>query len=202
MATALAEYAATETYRDTVKLIWKCIHNFQRQYGTILGTREELLSLANDCWWDAYTSYHRDSACQFSTWLVSKIKYGLAERLRTCLIQKSYAKTRKDKPGSMLLRLPEVPHDAEGFPQFDAIPARHSFCGWFHDLLDSLSDDAQSIARLVADMPDDLAEVLRFTPGSSAGTVRRGLTQYLAGLGWSVERIRESFAEITKAISE
>ena len=77
---------------------------------------------------------------------------------------------------------------------------RHSEEGWtVEEFLEELTEDARIVVRLCVDTPAEIkrtAEDKGGTPRNYRSTVR----QWLESVGWSYQRIRESFEEIKTAL--
>lgn len=65
-------------------------------------------------------------------------------------------------------------------------------------LLSSLTEDAETVCRLVLEAPAELAEALRPDEPYSS---RLALRRWLEGLGWTAERVVEAFREVREALS-
>lgn len=167
---ALAVDAATATYTDVEKLIYKLIHKFIRRYG---GDFEELKSVANYAFVQAYDEWDSKKS-SFSTTVSWYVNMHLLNELRD-RIKRSSRVQYKNITG----------RDAN-------YRQRH-----FANLLDTLSDDAKEVAKLVIKAPAELIDAMDY----GELTPKKALRNYLLGLQWSKSRIVQSFNEIREALS-
>jgi len=69
------------------------------------------------------------------------------------------------------------------------------------DIIDELSEDAKHILSLVFKTPEELLTTIQ-NKGGSTKQVKPVLRRHLLKIGWSAKQIRESFNQITEAISK
>lgn len=177
-STALQQHSFTETYHDVENLVYKTVHDFIARYG---GEFEELLGEAHYGFVIAYRDY-TEGKTKFSYWIRFVVWKTLQERQRNQLRR----------------RLPSVSLAAEeGQEGWEAETPHSGFC--LMEFLDELTEDAKIVARLAVDTPLGLSKQMVAKGGS--GTARRHvLRNYLEGLGWTAERIKESFSEIAHVL--
>lgn len=177
-STALQQHSFTETYHDVENLVYKTVHEFIARYG---GEFEEQAGDAHLSFVLAYHTY-KEGKTKFSYWTRFTIWTELLEKQRE----------------SLRRRLPSVSLFAdEGKDGWDAETPHSGFC--LMEFLDELTEDARIVARLAVDTPLGLANQMVERGGS--GTARRSvLRNYLEGLGWTAERIKESFTEIAHVL--
>lgn len=174
-AAELRQHYFTETYTDVEKLVYSTVHEFIGRYG---GEFEELVSEANLAFVIAYHRY-TDGTSKFSYWVRYIIWKLLLEQQRN--------KLRRSPPQ------PNVSlHGDDGEIVFDR-GDHPQFC--LMEFLDELTEDAKIVTLLAVDTPLGLTKQMVEKGGS--GMQRRAvLRDYLEGLGWTAERIKESFTEI------
>lgn len=169
--------AATETYTDVERLIAKLVWKYSADWGPFRDS-EEIRAEANLVFVKAFHEYDR-SRSEFTTCLQFKIWKWFQNRMR-----KHYAELHRMRMETANLNL---------------ITRKQSR---FHlpDLIDELSSDAATIVRLIVDTPNDLRHILKHRHSGTAINVRWALAEFLKDLGWTVERITESFTEIKEAL--
>jgi DNA-directed RNA polymerase specialized sigma24 family protein len=161
--------AVAETYNDTERLLYHTIHQFVAAKG---GSFEDLKEYAGLYFVNAYHRYNRDKQVRFSTWLRFSVWHSLLEL---------YRKRARNEHKVVFMDL--QPEAYETPKQFNHL-----------EFVESLSNDAQLVVRLVF----DTAWQLQPEPAE----VKRLLWEYLRqpAIGWPAARIRETFAEIRCAL--
>jgi len=175
----LQREALTETYNDTENLINKTVYQFYKRYG---GDFEELQAEANLIFIQIYNSYKKHRS-RFSTWLCFCIWKGLLD----CK-NKLYRQTPK----------PIIDGNEEDIQIIEMLEDRkkHTFSSL--ELFDGIGDDAETVIRLIWNMPHDLP----IKNGNHPCHIRASLRKYLRDAGWTWRRIKESFDEITELIND
>lgn len=176
-------WAKTHTYDDVKRLIYQTVHRFYKRYG---GDLQELQAQANLIFLESYESHDPEKA-QFSTWLVFTLWKRLQGNLRRDLRHRELAPT----VALGNITMPDRTH-------FD-----------LDQFMDELSEDARTVASLVLDLPMDIRLSLetrkqrkgwdRQTPCEN---IKGALVEFLWDLGWTTQRIGESFREIGLALMD
>lgn len=177
---AIALEAITETYEDFRPLLDILAKKFKATYG---GPYEDIRSDVDIFFIDAYIK-HKPSRGRFEPYLSYTVWQRLFDRwVRT----PAYNNARRRR----------VPLDSD-------TPAKRSR---FEDLLERLSDDAELVAWLVISTPidlklalNDLGYVLTPTECKSPRAIKTAVRSVLSDLGWTANRITESFNEIAGAL--
>jgi hypothetical protein len=183
----LREYALTQTYAATERLVNLIVGKFCRVYQLPF---DEYKAEANWLFMLAYEDYD-PSVSRFSTWLTFMITKGLHEKRRLESRRASYL-----SPAPL----------GEG----DRVTGPSS---WLVDFLDGLSEDAQVVARLVIETPIDVRAAI-FQRGTTkrrlsamsenwdecVGACRAGMREFLGYKGWDTERVSNAFGEVGKAL--
>lgn len=183
MGTALREIAWTDTYEDVEKLIYDTVHQFNRRYGVDV---EESIGVGKEIFMKVLTSpigrggYDR-SRGSFTNWLRFKIWHELLER--------------KEKEARNYSRLKRV--DVEDWSRFTvAAPPP----GRWAEIREELSTDAKMIVHVMLDPPLDVTATLKALGTPTPHRMRRAVMEFFCDLGWSKERVADSFNEIRRVI--
>lgn len=169
-----ANWAAEETFKEHKGLIHSTVKEFAKQKGVCGDGFEDMTSQAMLYYTQAYVS-HDPEVANFSTHARFKIWMGLLEQAR---------KIAKEKARMQRVGLETLPlTHKEGFS-----PEK-----FFSDL----SPDAQFLGQLVLDPPSGLAQ----RGVDKVPSIRASLKKFLKDLGWSMERITETFQEIREALA-
>jgi len=181
--------AAAETYEDYERLIYDVTWRFVKRRG---GNFNDALSEANLAFLKAYETW-QPSKSQFSTWLSHYMWWALMDsrrgrqadtiQLDHCDSAIASAGLTGDPNGGSIaaaLSCEDQPDPVEG-------------------LFGSVTSDGREVLRAVLDAP---AEVFRacIDRGGQPRNWRSVIREYLVGKGWSVEKVKESFAEISDAL--
>lgn len=158
-------------YVEVERMIGMLVDMFRRQYG---GDRDEILSDANLAFVRAYHLYDANIA-KFSTYLWHKVWLSL-KRERAFRIKK----------GSKTVNV-------ENFAKTTTIQKAFNFS----DFMKHLTKDACIVTQMALETPNDLKQIVLFKNNSP--NWRETIRKHLLSIGWTIERVRESFAEI-KAI--
>lgn len=132
--------------------------------------QDEALSVLRITFTEAYRSYDPKKGASFSTWF----QWLGTKRLLNLLKKK----------------IETVPIEVD-------VVDPCSSC--FLDFIDELSEDAQIVVGLVLETPKELLRLIRDEWHPKRKT-RDNLRRYLVGLGWSIDRVKESFGEIRRAL--
>ena len=164
--------AQTETYEEVKLLVHKTTHDFLKRKGISEVHYEDWQAEAALAFSLAYRSCNLSKA-RFSTWLWHSVWNALSEKLR------------REAPHHATARLNGYSHRIQDHRR--AIP-------WSPiEFLNSLSEDARMVARLTL---SGTGSWDRKKPED----VRSTMYELLHGLGWSCNRIAESFWEIREAL--
>lgn len=176
-----------ELYRDVELLIWDTCHKFARKYG---GDVNEHFADASTFFMKAFKKYDPNKGAAFSTVLHWTIWGGLLDAVRLASQRNS--------------RLTRQPDDC-----LEEYTAKRHF-----DVLQfkrSLSRDAALVVHLTTALPGDLEYVAKhagISPRSNTTErkqsdfqlIKTAVSSWLVDWGWSAERIRESFMEVSQAL--
>jgi hypothetical protein len=173
MLTELDRLAAAEAYADTHHLLDAVVLSHLRRYG---GDGEEYRSEADEWWLKAFLGYDPACGTEFRTWVRTKAALGVLERHRETYRRQNLLHRRHvDLTRHAEARCPEF--DMEGF-------------------LEGLSEDAQVVVRLVLERPIDIELNLLARGGPEAKNYKGAVREFLKDLGWSFNRVMETFKEI------
>lgn len=171
----MSHVIAAEVFPQVEQLLWKLTHQFVRSFGHSHGTKDEVFSEASNAFVTACRTYDNDLGA-FTTWLQKSVWCSLLVFRRKSIIRWKREEPYYDTASS------------SDHAEFSLV-----------DLIDSFSDDARIIFQLTVKSPKELQGMLlkRRTRRDSA---KASIKQYLQGLGWTAKRVKESFAEIRRAI--
>lgn len=172
------DQAASDTYEDTKKLIYKMAHKYAHQEGLPF---EEVLSAAHFVFMRAFRYKYRPKGkpASFSTRLYNSLNWELRDFLK--------------KEGKHCGAL-ELNEELVGAAEYDAN---------YRVMIESeLSEDAKAIVALVLDTPDDIQMLLKWEGAKTQAGVVRALQGHLKDLGWTGARIAESFNEIRHLLAQ
>lgn len=179
MTTTIERDALATTYEDSLEVIRRTVAIFHSRFS---GDFEELMCEANILFMLSYDSWE-EAKGNFENWLTYRIRRGLMDTLRKAQYRKACAKMEP---------LIQDPMDQMDFLPFDQEAME-------------VSADAKLVCRLLFDTPRDLAEAIFATDvedalDKSTGRTRFVLGQGLAKIGWTVDRISETFTEISEVL--
>lgn len=172
MNAAIRKDAITETYIDVEKLIYDTAHKFRKRYG---GDLEEIISQANYLFVMSYYHNYKQINISFTSRVRHYIWHGLLSDLRKEHLSKRYREQ-------------------------DIIFHTGPKLG-FVELLDEVGNDAKNVINLILDTPEELLTIItdkRCSPKQSRTVIK----EHLKKIGWSLDRIRNSFNEITRAVND
>lgn len=155
-------------YARSLPLLLEVVRRFRRRYG---GDRDELLSLANWLWLEAFRSWQPGRS-------------PLAKRLGNQIWLGLLARKRQEAEREQLLLRETIDPDRIAIPQRMRLGER----------LAELSTEAQQLARLVLET-DRMRQNCRNRPLADR------LTDWLLELGWTGKEIIKAFSEIQEALS-
>lgn len=166
--------AIADTYIDCEALLAGICHRFRSRYG---GEFDDWMGEAALIYMHAYESY--DGSTKFSTWLHYKVEKGFLTIIRNRANRSAKMRQRcwSEKLGRCL--------------KDDSFQ--------FADFIEQLSQDATIIVELTINTPKKLRRCINAT-NAQPRTVRSSLRKYLRSLGWTADRISESFTEIARAL--
>lgn len=171
--TATAPAACTETYLDVQKMIFKVAHTYSHRNGLPF---DEVLSAAHFVFMRAFHYRYRPKGkpASFSTRLYNSLNWELRDFLK-----------KESKHQGHL----EINEEIVGAQEYDAN---------FRVMLDTeqLSEDAKAIVALVLDRSEELTPLLRWQNVQGKKGYLAALEEHLSDLGWTVDRVQESFAEL------
>lgn len=180
--------ATAWTYKRYERLIASLAFQFIRSYGPAVGNHEELVSIGGELFMEAYNRYDPERGSSFRNWLCTWIWRRWIEQLR-----KEIWRSR-----------PNGDYKTTCVNYVDMTECEYgSDVSQFHltEFLETISEDARTIVELVLDTHEELRRVmLSDDPNPSGRSARKGLRQYLDGLGWENGRISDTFREITEAL--
>jgi len=172
--TTLQKEAITTTYFDTKGMIGKAAWDFYNQYG---GDFEDWKSEANMIFTTAYYS-HNSTKGIFTTWLYFQLDKKLREYTR-----KMYKHQKK------------IEADIATIPE--RIKDRFSFI----NLLDETNKDATTIINLVCNPTKSFVKQ-KIGKGNHPCHMKKAIGKHLTTLGWTVNRIKESFQEVERILHD
>ena len=170
----------TETYEDVRNLIYHVCNRFARRYG---GDVEELFADANVAYLKAYESWQPGHGTKFSTYL------SLCIWRRLVVIRKAEHRRR----AVWLRRLDDVAQDQQ------PVAGDRSIGDRFAELVEDLSSDAADVVKLVFATTSDIAQMAE-EKGGGYRNWRSSIRSHLRKNGWTHDRIRTTFEEITGAL--
>lgn len=171
------ECQAMETYQDVEDMIHKVVHIFLRKKNIVQTEYKEWHGEACVAFCKAFQSFDRHKGNRFTTWLWWNIWHALSNKLQ------------KEAPQWMTFRLSEK-LSANLIDERQQNDARSNFD------IQSLSDDARVVTRIVLD-------TFGYVDGreEKPEEIRIALYNLLCGMGWSGQRVLESFSEIRTALT-
>ncbi len=164
-----------ETYESVRPLIFSLCHRFHQRYD---GDWQEICSQAHLHFMLACLS-HDPAKGRLTTWVQTKVWYGLAEDRRNELRKRGTHR--------------QVPYQLEALPD-----RRRNQLG---EIMEELSSDAQAVVELtLGDALDSLARERNFLDQAKPTSLRNRLVKLLLEAGWSASRILQSFHEIREVL--
>lgn len=164
-----------ETYESVRPLIFSLCHHFHQRFG---GDWQEICGQAQLHFARACHS-HNPGKSRLTTWVQTKVWYGLAEDRRNELRKLGNHK--------------QVPY------QLEALPARPM--NRLGEILEELSTDARAVVELtLGDALDSLARERGFLDQPKPISLRNRLVELLLEAGWSASRILKTFHEIREVL--
>jgi len=175
--TVAIERQVTETYLDVENMIHTVVHTFLRKKKIVRAEYDEWHGEACVAFSVAYESFDYRLKNRFTTWLWCNIWHTLSAKLRR-----------------------EAPHWTTPNLSYEAsnklIDRRRLIAEPSFDI-QALSEDAKVVVRIVFD-------VFGHMDGKKEGPreIRMALRNLLCGMGWSAQRVIESFDEIRTALTK
>lgn len=180
----MREFALTCTWEDVEKLIYSTAHKFIRQYGSpefedAVGVGYQVFMRITN---PADVKYYNRGRGKFSNWLRFNFWNTLLE-----------AKEKEARDHS------RCPRDWSVDLSREVCPTPRP--GRLMELLDQLSSDAQTVARLALDAPADVRMLLA-SEKDQIKAMRRAISEYLCLLdrGWTPARVEDCCEEIEVAL--
>lgn len=187
MSQTIFQAAAAETHADFKPIIDKTVAAFCRRH--CVTDMEEAESEASIYFMKAFRRWYEGTSpyYDFATAVRQTVWHGLFDQHRTDT-------HFKHKRQPVIVHPDSQTGDAEDAAGCASLLAdRPQFPAF--EFLDSLSEDARVWAGLSLDTPAEIAAVAE-AKGSTPRNFRSSIRDYLRGLGWTVARINESFAEV------
>lgn len=168
------------TYEDVEHWLDKRVADFYKRYGwrwvtDTCGPFEELRAIATEVFMDCYHS-HKKQKSDFVTWVGNKVWYRLLDVLRKNTTYK------------------RIEADLEAYPyvgrEFN-----------LDDFISGLSRDAGEVIRMVTlDTPLEISIGIVQVGRNTPAVFRDVLKQHLRDIGWTWDRIKNTFQEIREAL--
>ena len=185
--------AYTETYEDVKALIWHTVLNFNRRHG---GDVEEQMSIANLMFMEALERYEQDRS-SFVTYLVWKIWWMLMKDLNKQIQRQAARPAIMQRWVGKRGPLTERAADDDGVFDINEITDRPDRTPFDAEMfIADASEDAQQVLQMALEFEVELKQEVR----SKTRTLRSTLRDALRKLGWTMDRITESFGEIREAL--
>lgn len=208
----ITQTIAAENHADVEQLIFHNVHKFiaqvmkRKRYITSAEYEfyfHEAVSEANFAFMQACQGYDPSKAA-FSTWVTNSIHYRLLDWWDATVRQSERFRTNMDNPhrnndDDWFADVPDEGNDLD-----DSIKERKRFI--VEDFLGKLSDDAQTVAKLILDdsaMPDVWdwhwhSKEWREQVGlpERMHCARKAVKQRLLDWGWTTDMVRDSWQEI------
>lgn len=162
-----------DTYLDVEDLIYHVCNIFQTKHG---GNFDDYVSLANQVFMDVYASW-KSGLAPFTSYL------------STCIYRRLLDEKRKDMRWKIVSISPTEQNE-DGIILEDKSRTFN-----FSEFAEELSEDARIVVSLVLDTPDEIARIVA-GKGGHAKNFRSTVREHLSRLGWTYNRIVESFEEI------
>ncbi len=178
MNIALQKDIYTEAYKDVEDLIRKICWNFKKVYG---GNFDDLFSEANIIFIKAFDSYN-DNKGKFSTWINTKVVYGLTETIRQ--------KNKEDELLEQYLINNQI--KTESLFKYD----------FFFEIVEAIQIDAKEILDIILDPPKELQKQIDQRKNYKYPTINMLKKYAIHKLGWTARRVEESFQEIRSIIND
>jgi DNA-directed RNA polymerase specialized sigma24 family protein len=166
--------ACEDTYLEVQNLLRSIVGRHRRRWG---GDFDDIMSVANEAFLAAYGAYDAARGASFSTFLTAVALTHLGR----------WQGLQRVRPG----RTP-VHADLDAVPDHRARFDAAAFAA-------ELSEDGRTIVEAVVEAPGEMADAVR--PGLGGPGRRRRVVRFLRGLGWTGQRIAESFKELSEALS-
>lgn len=167
----LAEQAVTETYEDVEKTIFDLCWKFSKSQG---GDFDDYRSVANEAFMLAYHSYDGYRRVKFNTYVYQCVRNALCDE---------YTKNKQHRERFLCSE------------KIDNNPATKSHFDLEY-FLSELPEDAKTVVGIIMGTPSELLSIML----NDDYRFRQGLRGVLSNMGWTTNRITESFIEIREAL--
>lgn len=171
-----------ETYQDVEKLIYHAVHKFYKSHG---GDIDEMIGVANQVFMDSYEAFDASKGT-FTGFLYLNITRRLQDLYWHEKRRKTMSLDSETEDGTTFAGQVE---DYRTSKDFDLM-----------EFAEGMSQDAMEVLKLVLESPAELASVA-MGKGGNPRNWRSTVREFLYGMGWSGERISESFEEISGALA-
>jgi DNA-directed RNA polymerase specialized sigma24 family protein len=172
-ANALSEHVITDSFEEVEKLIYYTIHLFVKKYG---GRFEDQIEHAGLAFMIAWRKYDPTAGMTFASY----VRYVLFN----LLLDIKRKETR---------RCTKLIFEAVNLDTLSILPDFKK-----SRFLDELSNDAHKVVQLVLATPPGLQREIAAV--KTPRTIKWILRRHLRTLGWTADRISESFNEIRRAL--
>ncbi len=175
--------AISVTFSDVQNLVYKTVHQMWNRYHR----QDDLLEFISEGFYYfclAYYDYDPERA-SFDTWVANRVQYGLKGLKRR--------RARQAARGRLLFAPSEL---------LDRVRARQRRHSPIREIIESVSKDARLVISLALHPNMDIIgeEIIR---GRETPTRKRAaIRSYLQYVGWSPNRIRQTFQEIQEALRD
>lgn len=169
--------AIEDTYDDVRKLIYDIAHAFVRRYG---GDFNEYVSEGNFVYMKAYESWRPDGGANFTTYLWGCVWHALLDLQKRRIRRERFCPWSLDQTGEDETRVNAA-----------TVPARQERVF----STEGFTTDAKIVIDLVLEAPAELLTMVT-EKGGEIRNWRSSLREYLREMGWTANRIAESFKEI------
>lgn len=177
MNSVLAKDVMTETFTDLQDMIMDIVHRFCRRYRMDF---EEVKSLAHEAFVECFGGGYNPKRGAFSTYVYQKVVSKIYEAHRTMMRRHILGKIVNQNP--IFLEDNRMKNDLR-------------FIDWMQDL----PEDARTVAKLTLDGPKEIVWAFLVHPHHPE-KIRNTVQEYLEDIGWTAERISESFYELAEAL--
>lgn len=165
-----------DAYGDTKALLYQAANYYAARYRVPF---EDLLSEAHLIFAKEAARYDSTKGASFSSWLYAKVRWGIVTYMRG------------EYPH---LRLPSL--EDEEVPEVGVI--ENTFAA---DLKSEVSKDARFVVRTLLNAPKEYSRLCRFNEVESKAAVLDVMEYYLSELGWSFDRIEDTFDELRRFVA-
>lgn len=165
-----------ETWEDTKNLVYKIVYSYRRNHG---GDLDEMIGLGHEAFMAAYKSWQPGKGMIFTSYLATCVLRRLMDNYRVG------RRHRMPQAGPMAAMVPDTRGPITGFD--------------LAEFAANVSDDARRVIELTLETPAELAAIAAGKGGSPCN-LRSSLRAWLIETGWTVQRVRDTFAEVGAAL--